>query len=113
MPWSVITGVGPELPGLGLAAAGIQHRRRGLVGKELGRGLQLLQQPLVDPRLVIQRPVTPAASTVDHLETPGLPLRVKHKVKSRHKPIFDPNTGPATSQIAITPENCPETPLTM
>src|SRR5690606_26857312 len=26
LPWSVITGVGPELPGLGLAAAGVEHR---------------------------------------------------------------------------------------
>ncbi|MCP9234263.1 hypothetical protein NMG46_29410, partial [Mesorhizobium sp. LMG 17147] len=33
-----------------------------------------------------------------------LPLRVKRKVKSRHKPISDPNTGSATSQIATTPE---------
>ncbi|WP_214477441.1 hypothetical protein, partial [Mesorhizobium sp. dw_380] len=40
----------------------------------------------------------------DHLETPKLPLRVKRKVKSRHKPISDPNTGSATSQIAATPE---------
>lgn len=60
-----------------------------------------------DPRLVIHRPVTPAASAVDHLKTPRLPLRVKHKVKSRHKPISDPNTGSATSQIAITPERWP------
>jgi hypothetical protein len=48
--------------------------------------------------------MTPAASTVDHLETPKLPLRVKRKVKSRHKPISDPNAEPATSQIATTPE---------
>ncbi|MBA8910265.1 hypothetical protein HNQ95_006078 [Aminobacter ciceronei] len=48
--------------------------------------------------------MTPTAGTVDHLETPKLPLRVKRKVKSRHKPISDPNTGSATSQIAITPE---------
>ncbi|TIP84494.1 MAG: hypothetical protein E5X58_36085 [Mesorhizobium sp.] len=48
--------------------------------------------------------MTPTASTVEHLETPKLPLRVKRKVKSRHKPISDPNTGSATSQIATTPE---------
>lgn len=48
--------------------------------------------------------MAPAASAVDHLKTPRLPIRVKRKVKSRHKSISDPNTGPATSQIAITLE---------
>lgn len=51
--------------------------------------------------------MTLAASAVDHLETPRLPLRVKRKVKSRYKPISDPNTGSATSQIAMTPERWP------
>jgi hypothetical protein len=40
------------------------------------------------------------ASTVDHLETSRLALRVKRKVKSRHEPISVPNAESATSQIA-------------
>lgn len=71
---------------------------------DLGNDCARLQRRRDDPRLIIHRPVTPTAGTVDHLETPKLPLRVKRKVKSRHKPISDPNTGSATSQIAITPE---------
>src|SRR5690606_21624175 len=34
-PGSVVAGVGPELPGLGPAAAGIEHRRASLVGEQL------------------------------------------------------------------------------
>ncbi|MGX7877108.1 hypothetical protein ACVDG5_034700 [Mesorhizobium sp. ORM6] len=71
---------------------------------DLGNDCVGLQRLRDDPRLVIHRPMTPTASTVDHLETPKLPLRVKRKVKSRHKPISDPNTGSATSQIATAPE---------
>src|SRR5262249_13564631 len=33
-PWPVVGGVGPELAGFRAAAAGIQHRRRRLVGKQ-------------------------------------------------------------------------------
>ena len=33
-PWPVVGGIGPELAGLGAAAAGIEHRHRGLVGEQ-------------------------------------------------------------------------------
>ena len=46
-PGPVVTGVGPELTGLGAPAPGIEHGGRGLVGKQLVRALQRLQQPLV------------------------------------------------------------------
>ena len=39
-PGPVVAGIGPELAGLGPPAAGIEHRRRRLVGEQLGRGLQ-------------------------------------------------------------------------
>ena len=35
-PRPIITGIGPELASLGSAAAGIEHRRGGLIGEELG-----------------------------------------------------------------------------
>lgn len=70
--------IGPELPGLGLAAAGIQHRRRGLVGKEFRRGFQLFQQPLVDRTQMPGRAAYPVgkrgAVEVDAL--PGVDLRL-------------------------------------
>lgn len=47
---------------------------------------------------------TPAASTVDHLETSRLALKIKRKVKCRHEPISDSNAEPETSQIATTLE---------
>ena len=46
-PGPVVTGVGPELAGLGPPAAWIEHRRRGLIGEQLVRGLQRLQQARV------------------------------------------------------------------
>lgn len=100
----------PKRPVCVLRAAG-EHllRPETITPGDLGYDCVRLQRLRDDPRLVIQRPVTPAASTVDHLETPRLPLRLKRKVKSRHKPISDPNTGSATSQIAITPETWPRT----
>ena len=47
-PRAIIARVGPELAGLGASAAGIEHRRRGLVGEQLGRTLQRRQQPLMN-----------------------------------------------------------------
>ena len=46
-PRSIVARIGPELAGLGPPSPGIEHRRGRLVGEQLGRGLQLLQQPLV------------------------------------------------------------------
>ena len=79
-------------------------RPQAIAAGDLGNDCVRLQRLRDDPRFVIHRPLTPAASTVDYLETSRLPLRVKRKVKSRHKPISDPNAEPATSQIATTPE---------
>ena len=47
-PWPVIPRIGPQLAELGAPTAGIEHRRRGLVGEQLGRTLQRRQQALVD-----------------------------------------------------------------
>lgn len=78
LPGPVIARISPELPGLGLASAGIEHRRRGLVGKELRRGFQLLQQPLVNGPQVPGRAADPVsergAIQVDAL--PGVDLRL-------------------------------------
>jgi hypothetical protein len=41
LPRSIISGVSPELPGLGSPPAGVEHRDRGFVGEQLGRGQQL------------------------------------------------------------------------
>lgn len=71
---------------------------------DLGNDCVRLQRLRDDPCFVIHRLLTPTASTVNHLKTSRLTLRVKRKVKSRHKPISDPNAEPATSQIATTPE---------
>ena len=47
-PWTIVPHIGEELSGLGLAASGIEHRRGRLVGKELGRCLQPIEQPFPD-----------------------------------------------------------------
>ncbi len=47
-PGPVVTRIGEELAGLGSSAAWIEHRGGGLVGEELGRGLEALEQALVD-----------------------------------------------------------------
>ena len=47
-PGTVVAGIGPQLAGLGLASARIEHRRARLVGEELVRTLQDVEQSLVD-----------------------------------------------------------------
>lgn len=47
-PGPVVAGISPYLPGLGLAATGIQHRRGRLVGEQARRHLDDLQHALVD-----------------------------------------------------------------
>ena len=56
-PWPIIGGVGPELAGLGAAAAGIEHRRRRFIGEQPYRPLELGQQALM------QRPKVPGTMT--------------------------------------------------
>lgn len=46
-PGPVVTRIRPKLAGLGAAASWIEHGCRGLVGKQLARKLQRLQEPLV------------------------------------------------------------------
>ena len=46
-PGPVIPCIGPKLPRLGAASSGIEHRRGGLIGKQLRRGFQLVEQALM------------------------------------------------------------------
>ena len=46
-PGPVVSGIGEELAGLCPAAAGIEYRYFGLVGEQLGGGLQHRQQPFM------------------------------------------------------------------
>ena len=46
-PRTIVAGVGPELADLGATASRIKHRRRGLVGEQLGRCLQCREQALM------------------------------------------------------------------
>ena len=46
-PGAIVAGVGPELASLGAAAPRIEHRRRGLVGEQLGRTLEPHEEPLM------------------------------------------------------------------
>ncbi len=43
-PWPVISGIGPQLAGLGATATGVQHRHRGLIGEQLWPLLELVEQ---------------------------------------------------------------------
>jgi hypothetical protein len=46
-PWTILASIDPELADLGASAARIEHRRRGLVGEQLGRCLQRHEHALV------------------------------------------------------------------
>src|SRR5690606_9423301 len=58
--------------------------------RHLGHNRARHQRLRHDPSLVVERPTPPPAGPVDHLKAMNLPLRLKRKVKSRHKPISDP-----------------------
>jgi hypothetical protein len=45
----LVAGITPELAGLGAAAAGIEHGSGRLVSEQLGGGLEVLEQPVIDP----------------------------------------------------------------
>lgn len=47
-PGAIITGVRPELAGLGAPSSRIEHRRRRLIGEQLGRALEHREQALVN-----------------------------------------------------------------
>lgn len=51
----VVAGIGEELAGLGPAATRVEHRRRGLIGEELVRRLQALEQPAAKKVRVVAR----------------------------------------------------------
>ena len=76
--------IGEELAGLGSPAPGIEHRRGGLVGKQLGRGLQLVQQPLVDRPQQEGRSPDPVgqgrAIEIDALPSVDLRLTIERKM---------------------------------
>jgi hypothetical protein len=46
-PGTIVARIGPQLAGLVLPASGIEHRRRRLVGEQLGRALESGEQTLV------------------------------------------------------------------
>ena len=50
------------------------------------------QRLIDDARLVIHRPTATATEPVDDLDAAHRPPRLKRKVKSRRKPILDPNS---------------------
>ena len=83
-PGSIVPCIGEQLAGLGAAAAGIKHRRRGLVGEELAGRLQPLEQPLMDrPKQegCLSNPVGEGrAVQIDALARVDLGLAVEGKV---------------------------------
>jgi hypothetical protein len=83
-PRSVVTRVGPELAGLGPPSAGIEHRGRRLVGEQLGRSAQLVEQPGVQWSQPPRTPADPVgerrAVEIDSLAGIDLGLPVERKM---------------------------------
>jgi hypothetical protein len=83
-PRTVVDRVAPQPPGLGAAAARIQHRQRGIVGNHLGRGqdraqdqrIQRLQPPAGASDPVAQR----GTIQIDALACEYLRLTIQRKV---------------------------------
>lgn len=79
-PGPVVPRIGPELAGLRPASSGVQHRQGGLVGEQLGRGLEGFQQAFVHGPQHEGRPADPVgqggAIQIDTLagEDPGLAI---------------------------------------
>jgi hypothetical protein len=69
----VAGGVGPELPGLGLASATIEHRRPRLVGEQLVRALQDPEQPIATGRSAKAARPNQSASVEHSSSTPWRP----------------------------------------
>ena len=62
-------------------------RREAMPTRHLGHHGARDQRLFENAGLVVRRPPPPATSTVDHLNTPWRPLRLKRKLKSRQKKI--------------------------
>jgi hypothetical protein len=77
-PGSIIAGIRPELARFGAAAARIEHGRGGLVRKQLGRGLQVVEQPLVHRAQVERGPPHPVSQggAVEPETLTGVDLRL-------------------------------------
>src|SRR5690606_32589262 len=86
LPWPIITGVSPELAGLGPAAAGIEHRRGRFIGEELRRDLQSRKQPFMHRTQMPSGAADPigkrGAVEIDTLSGVDLRLAVKWQVIS-------------------------------
>ena len=80
-PRAIVACVGPELADLGASASRIEHRRRGLVGEQLGRALEPRQQTLM------HRPQEPGGAAdpigqgraIERDALPGIDLRLPVK----------------------------------
>ena len=53
-PGAIIARVGPELAGLGASTSGIEHGRRRLIGKQLGRALERQEQALGQTARIVE-----------------------------------------------------------
>src|SRR3954470_16769548 len=75
-PGSIVPRIGPELARLGAAAARIEHGCGGLVRKQLGRGLQFVEQALVHRAQVEGGPPDPVSQggAVEHQTLTGVDL---------------------------------------
>jgi hypothetical protein len=96
-PGSIIAGIRPELARFGAAAARIEHGRGGLVRKQLGRGLQVVEQPLVHRAQVERGPPHPVSQggAVEPETLTGVDLRL---------PVERESSGAAESHRRALPE---------
>ena len=98
-PWSVIARISEELTGFGPAAAGIEHRRRRLVGEQLRGRPQPIEQPLMNRAQQEGGPSDPVgqcrAIEVDALAGINLRLAIQRKVVGifRHQHLGDRRLG--------------------
>ncbi len=98
-PWSIIARDGPEVAGLGPATARIEDGTACLVGKQLGRGLQDLDEPRVQRLELVRREADPVGQcrAIDRDAFAGQDLRlaVERQVIGvfRHEHIGDQRLG--------------------
>ena len=83
-PRTIVASICPELAGFGAASTRIEHRRRGLVGEQLGAALQLGQQMIAQRRQPPCRAAYPVrqrrAIELDALARIDLRLPIERKV---------------------------------
>jgi len=96
---TIVPGIGEELPRLRPPASRIENRRRGRVGKQLGRRLQVAQQPLVDGSEQECRPADPVGQgrAVEMATLAGVDLRLAIERQMvgilGHEHLCDPRLG--------------------